>query len=35
MGTKEGQGYEIEYDFILDHYTIEDLQERFGVCLCV
>ena len=31
MGTKEGQGYEIEYDFILDHYTIEDLQERFGV----
>lgn len=31
MGTKEGQGYEIEYDFILDYYTIEDLQERFGV----
>ncbi|MCH5345203.1 MAG: hypothetical protein J1E64_14315 [Acetatifactor sp.] len=31
MGTKESQGYEIEYDFILDHYSIEDLQKRFGV----
>lgn len=31
MGTKENQGYGIEYDFILEHYTIEDLQERFGV----
>ncbi len=31
MGTKEGQGYETEYDYILDYYTIEDLQERFGV----
>ena len=31
METKENQSYEIEYDFILDYYSIEDLQERFGV----
>ena len=31
MNTKENQRYEIEYAYILEHYTIEALQERFGV----
>lgn len=31
MNTKENQSYEIEYAYILEHYTIEALQERFGV----
>lgn len=31
METNESQKYEIEYAFILEHYTIDDLQERFGV----
>lgn len=31
MGTKESQEYEIDYATILEYYTIEDLQERFGV----
>ncbi len=31
METKENQRYDIDYSAILDHYTIENLQERFGV----
>lgn len=31
MQTKDDSGNEIEYAYILDYYTIEDLQERFGV----
>ncbi len=31
METKESQGHKIEYDFILEYYSIEDVQERFGI----
>lgn len=31
METKENQEGRMEYGFILDYYTMEDLQERFGV----
>lgn len=31
MGQNEEQGTNIEYDIILEHYTIEEVKERFGI----
>lgn len=31
MDTKDNQDYTIDYNIILKYYSIEDLQERFGI----
>lgn len=31
MDTKDNQDYKIDYNIILKYYSIEDLQERFGI----
>lgn len=31
METNDSQEYKIEYEFILKYYSLQDLQERFGV----